>query len=109
MPAARPVVSTLTENEPGVDPLAGLTMSQDPPEVVVAAAVRACAEVSLAAMASVCAGAVPPTVATLKLRAVGVAAMVGNTGGGALVTSKLTLMVWGLFVAPVEATVTVPV
>jgi hypothetical protein len=95
-----PVVSTetLTELEADIVPDPGVTNSHGPPDVVAGVAVKASPKVP--PMATDCAtGAVPP-IWKAKLSGVGVAVMVG------LVTTNVTLITCD--VAPVDATVTVP-
>jgi hypothetical protein len=71
VPAASPVGITLTLIDPGVLPLVGVTCSQLPPDVVVAAAFHAIALEPLVVMLTVCAaGFVVATVSWAKVRAV---------------------------------------
>ena len=103
VPGARPPPLASTLRLAGVVAPEGVTESQDPPEVVLALAVKLTAPPELVMATLIGAGAVPPLVC-VKASENGDAAMVA---AGA--TRKVTAMVCGLLVGPAAATVMEPV
>ena len=102
MPAARPVGFTDTLIAPGVVPLAGVAVSQDPPVVVVLVVVKLKAAPLLLVETLCAAGAAPPDWA-VKDKVVGL-----SVREGAAATVRVTGTVNGLFEAPADVRVTFP-
>jgi hypothetical protein len=106
VPAARPVGLTVTLIDPGVVPLAGVTVSHEPPVVVVLVVVKLRAAPLLLVDTLCAAGADPPACA-VNDRVVGLSVRLGTPA--AVTVKRDSHRARGLLAAPALATETVPV